>query len=193
MHSPPPGAGRGPPGSEGDEEADDILHCILDYDDDASASSDGVRILEIQGLDSAELRRVTDEVTANGGREGGSHRYAFPGAVKKPGRGNSGGGRGNLFEDANVLEVPPRRGHGRKYQAVNLPPKNDPSNPNNTLGYTEDGVEIRQRGHERDVSVGVGDRVVRVLDQALEPEVLGDQVAIDRQARAGQCAAAQFV
>ena len=57
-----------------------------------------------------------------------------------------------LFEDANVLEVPPRRGHGRKYQAVNLP-RNNPSNPNSNPANQNESNEstnrklaIRQQG-----------------------------------------------
>lgn len=130
-----------------EEMAPEILHCILDDDDDTNDGS-APHILEIEGLDESELQRLKDEVTASGysGKytvddDGSSrsrnHRYAFPGATVKKKKGN---GTSKNKEEANVLSVP-GRGPGskvggttsHKYQANKVDKHHHP--PNVANGY----------------------------------------------------------
>ena len=126
MHSPPPDRGQGqgrPAGPEDDAEtAEDLLHGIC---------NDG-HIYELQGLDDAEVERVTTEVTVDGGR-GSSQRYAFPGATKNKGKGTN---------KSNILNVP-ARGPGKKHQAINTASEKSAANSrrrNRKLAIRQQGI-----------------------------------------------------
>ena len=96
MHSPPTPRGQGQPDplldDDDDENTGNLLHCITNDE----------HIYEIQGLDPAETKRLSDEVST------APHRYAFPGSTKTKGE-----------KSSNILSVP-ARGPNKKYQAINI-------------------------------------------------------------------------
>ena len=112
MHSPPPhaqGRGHGPPGldeldddDDDDENAGNLLHCITSDE----------HIYEIQGLDPAETKRLSDEVSV----DGKPHRYAFPGSTKT-----------KDAKSGTILSVP-ARGRNKKYQAINIASSSETAN-----------------------------------------------------------------